>query len=246
MNKNLLLLSSSRVNDTGYLSHALPHIQLFLSQSNANKKKLLFVPYAGISVSFDQYESAVQAAFETINLEIESIHQINDKLSAIQSCSGIVVGGGNTFSLLNSLYQEQLLEPIRNAVLSKDIPYIGWSAGSNIAAPTIRTTNDMPIVEPPSFAALHLLPWQINPHYIDGNPPGHNGETRQQRLEEFLVCNPNQKVIAIPEGAALKYQNDQISYLGDRDGYLFTQNDKTTFDSSTNLNHLLAQNAATK
>lgn len=251
MTQNLLLLSSSRVGDTDYLEHALPLIGQFLSDLNLvaspeNKKaippitdkKFLFIPYAGISIGFDRYEAMLQEAIKKLDVEVISIHHSADKALAIKQCAGIITGGGNTFSLLNSLYELDLIEPIRKAV-ADGIPYIGWSAGSNIASPSIKTTNDMPIVEPPSFKALNFIPWQINPHYIDGNPPGHNGETRQQRIEEFLIVNPETKVIAIPEGCALKYQNNQLSYIGEIDGFLFTNLGKTSFDSNSDLNQLL-------
>ena len=133
------------------------------------------------------------------------------------------MGGGNTFCLLNALYENDLISAIQSRVAA-GIPYIGWSAGSNICGPTIRTTNDMPIIEPPSFNALSFIPHQINPHYIEGNPPGHNGETREQRLNEFLVVNPDKKVIAIPEGTALKRQGNSMSFLGELPGYLFSAN----------------------
>jgi len=251
MSKNLLLLSSSRVGATAYLEHALPLIGQFLGDLNLvdspedktdnppmTNKKWLFIPYAGISVGFDRYEAMLQEAIKGLEIDMISIHQVTDKALAIRQCAGIIAGGGNTFSLLNSLYKLDLIEPIRK-VVADGIPYIGWSAGSNIAGPSIKTTNDMPIVEPPSFEALDFIPWQINPHYIDGNPPGHNGETRQQRIEEFLIVNPDKKVIAIPEGCALKYQNNQLSYIGEIDGFLFANQCKTAFSSNTDLNQLL-------
>jgi len=255
MLKRLLLLSSSKVADTGFLEHALSLIEQFVADNlltdalstdapptdkqTVETKKLLFIPYAGISIGFDQYESMLKDALKKINVEIQSIHHAQDPIQAISQAQGIITGGGNTFSLLNTLHKQQLIEPIRQAV-QQGIPYIGWSAGSNIAAPTIRTTNDMPIVEPPSFNALNLLPWQINPHYIDGNPPGHNGETRQQRIEEFLIENPAQKVIGIPEGTALKLQNEQLHYIGNTEGFIFKKGSKTVFNSESDLNQLLA------
>jgi len=241
MNKNLLLLSSSRVGDSGYLEQALPNIKEFLSDKIDKKKTLLFIPYAGISIGFEQYEKLVQEAFGKIQLEIQSIHHFDDKLQAIKSCSAIIIGGGNTFSLLKELYQNNLIEPIQNAI-SEGIPYIGWSAGSNIAAPTIRTTNDMPIVEPPSFDALNLLPWQINPHYIEGNPPGHNGETRQQRLEEFLIANPKKQIIALPEGAGLRLSNGNLHYFGQDSGWIFNHQEKISIHNNTDLKQLLKSN----
>ena len=239
MSKNLLLLSSSRVGNTGYLEHALPIISNFLQSSEYTGKPLIFVPFAGVAVGFDNYESTVKQAFQSIGIEINSLHHAEDKAKAIRGSGGVVIGGGNTFALLNSLYQFDILEVIKEAVNS-GIPYIGWSAGSNISAPTIRTTNDMPIIEPPSFNALNFLNWQINPHYIDGNPPGHNGETRKQRLEEFLVLNSDKKVIGIPEGTALQLTNEELSYIGDKTGFTFSKNNKKAFSNSQELKDSLA------
>jgi len=241
MEKNLLLLSSSRVGDSGYLEQALPDIKEFLSGKLNNEQKLLFIPFAGISVGFDQYEKLVQEAFAKIQLKIQSIHHFEDKLQAVNSCCAIITGGGNTFSLLNDLYLNNLIEPIQD-VINRGVPYIGWSAGSNIAAPTIRTTNDMPIVEPTSFEALNLLPWQINPHYIEGNPAGHNGETRQQRLEEFLIANPKKQVIALPEGSGLKLSNGKLNYFGKTSGWIFNRQEKMAIDNNTNLIQALKSN----
>ncbi len=241
MKKNLLLLSSSRVGNTDYLEHALPLIDQFLIDSlqSANTvKELLFIPYAGISIGFDKYESLVKTAFETLEISVTSIHHAADKIKTLGESQAIIIGGGNTFCLLNSLYQFELIQPLQHAV-AQGIPYIGWSAGSNIAGPTIRTTNDMPITEPPSFNALNLLPWQLNPHYIDGNPPGHNGETRQQRIEEFLISNPGKKVIGIPEGTALKMVAEKLSYLGKTDGFIFSKKGKQNFNEQSDLVDLL-------
>jgi len=168
-----------------------------------------------------------------------SIHQFSQPKQAIADAEAIAIGGGNTFCLLNSLYQLDLMQAIK-AKVSQGTPYIGWSAGSNIAAPSIRTTNDMPIVEPVSFNSLSLLPFQINPHYIDGNPPGHNGETRAQRISEFLTINPEQTVIGIPEGTALKLEANKLHYLGNKTGYKFTADQgKQAIPPQTDLSYLL-------
>ena len=240
MQNNLLLLSSSRVGETAYLEHALPAIQSFITKNRKTDGPLLFIPYAGVAISFEQYEQMVQKAFSTIGIEIRSIHQFDDKISAIKNSAGLVTGGGNTFALLDTLYREDLIKTLTEQI-NQGTPYIGWSAGSNIAGPTIRTTNDMPIIEPPSFNALNLIPWQVNPHYIDGNPPGHNGETRQQRIEEFLLLNPNMKVIGLPEGTAIQINNRSIEYIGESKGYVFNQQGKQGFELSDQLNQLLTK-----
>ena len=131
-----------------------------------------------------------------------------------------MVGGGNSFKLLNEVYENNLVNCIQEAVKG-GTAYIGWSAGSNLACPTIKTTNDMPIVCPPSFSALNFIPFQINPHYIHGNPPGHNGETREQRLLEFLEVNPTIVVIGLREGTMLKIDGNNIKLIGDRTARIF-------------------------
>ena len=233
---NLLLLSSSRVDDTGYLEHALPLIKKHLGE---NCQRILFIPFAGISVGFDAYLDMLNQALDSIGLKAESIHNASDQQQAVANADAILVGGGNTFCLLNSLYENNLIEAIR-AKLNTGTPYIGWSAGSNITAPTIRTTNDMPIIEPPSFEALNLVPFQINPHYIDGNPPGHNGETREQRISEFLEVNSHQIVIGIPEGTGLLQNGDKLTYLADKDGFMFSKQDgKQLISPNADLSDLL-------
>ena len=234
--KKLLLLSSSRVGSTPYLSHAEHFIKSHLGDSVT---EVLFIPYAGVTIDYDQYESMVSDAFKQFGYSIKSIHHFDTPKEAIEQAQAIAVGGGNTFCLLNELYQQDLIQSIRDKV-NQGTPYIGWSAGSNVSALSIRTTNDMPIVEPPSFEALKLLPFQINPHYIEGNPPGHNGETREQRIDEFLVANPDTIVVAIPEGTALKCSGDKLNYIGDKTGFLFTSaKGKQTISSNEDLSRLL-------
>jgi dipeptidase E len=243
MSKSLLLLSSSRVDDTEYLSHALPSILDFLDNNLINRTDksngdILFIPFAGVTVSFDEYEAMVQQPFTEIGYTITSIHHYDDPKIAISKASAIVVGGGNTFALLKRLYEHSLVEAIRQRV-EDGVPYIGWSAGSNIAGPTIKTTNDMPIVEPPSFNALNLTTFQLNPHYIDGNPPGHNGETRQQRLEEFLALSADAQVIGIPEGTGLRFESGKLQYVGNKTAFIFSASGKTPFEDSVHLNQLI-------
>src|SRR4030042_5389526 len=181
----LLLLSNSTNAGQSYLQHALPHIKSFLGN---DPPEVLFIPYAGVTISFDEFAGLVRDKFQEINIRLTSIHQSNDPEKSINNAKIIVVGGGNTFQLLSLLQTNSLLEPIRKKIQS-GIPYIGWSAGANIACPTIRTTNDMPIVQPDSFDALNLVPFQINPHYLAKNPDGHAGETRETRILEFLELN---------------------------------------------------------
>jgi len=236
-NKNLLLLSSSRAKSTEYLSHALPMIKEHL----ANINEILFIPYAGVTVSYDNYKEMVQKALSALNITVRSIHEFDDPKAAVLSAQAIVIGGGNTFHLLHQLYENDLLSSI-NKQVDQGVPYIGWSAGSNVAGSSIRTTNDMPIIEPKSFDALNLVNFQLNPHYTDHNPPGHNGETRAQRLAEFMVLNPTTPIVAIVEGTALKLSGKDkqtLRLLGDEDGYIFKAGEKETINSQTDLNVLL-------
>ncbi|RTR32182.1 dipeptidase PepE [Shewanella atlantica] len=224
MSINALLLSSSRVGDTPYLAHAIPFIKPLIAElANRIKpqnQKWLFIPYAGVSISHDAYLTRVISSLAELDIEISGIHQYDDPRQAIVQADGILVGGGNTFNLLHKLYKHDLVKLLTSKV-SEGTPYIGWSAGSNIAGLSIRTTNDMPIVEPSSFNSLGLLPFQLNPHYTNYQAPGHNGETRAQRLLEFTCVDPDTPIVAIQEGTALWRQGDKLSLIGDKQAYLF-------------------------
>tara|TARA_R110000737_G_scaffold56052_4_gene80034 strand:+ start:14881 stop:15615 length:735 start_codon:yes stop_codon:yes gene_type:complete len=240
-NANLLLLSSSRVGDTKYLQHALSLIKAKLNGIS----ELLFIPYAGVSVNYDDYTAMVQSALAEIGIKVTGIHQYDEPISAVNTAQAIAVGGGNTFHLLHQLYQKGLIAPIQSKVAT-GMPYIGWSAGSNIAGLSIRTTNDMPIIEPESFHALQLVDFQLNPHYTDHNPPGHNGETRAQRLAEFMVLNPTTPIVAIVEGTALdinqntmKLRSGLAEINAKSDGFLFKASEKSAISTDDNLDYLL-------
>jgi dipeptidase E len=215
MSRHLLLLSSSRAGNSGYLEPALP-----LLSDHIGVGELLFIPYAGVTIGYDAYCDMVASALAPIGITIRGIHTYPDPVQAIKQARAIAVGGGNTFRLLEQLYQHQLIEPIRAAV-AQGVPYVGWSAGSNIAGLTIRTTNDMPIIEPPSFSALQLVPFQLNPHYSDYQPPGFHGETRDQRLAEFMVLHATVPILALREGTALTINGDSMKLVGDSDGLVF-------------------------
>lgn len=211
--KQLLLLSSSRVGDSGYLEAAVDQIAAFLPDS---AKRVAFVPFAGVTIGYAQYTQMVSNALSALGLEFVDIGSEADPLSALDQADAVFVGGGNTFALLKQLYATGLLQAIRDRV-NAGMPYVGWSAGSNVAGASIRTTNDMPIVEPPSFDALALVPFQLNPHYTDYVAPGHNGETRRQRLEEFLVLNPDAIIYGLPEGTGLLVRDQQATVVGQFD-----------------------------
>ncbi len=228
----LLLISSSKVDDGAYLETAKAHLATHFDGCN----NLVFIPYAGVTIRWDDYTAKVQQALP--GLPISGVHQNVDAKQAIKAADGVLVGGGNTFQLLKTLYQQELVAIIQEKVKS-GMPYAGWSAGSNIAGASIRTTNDMPIVEPPSFEALRLLPCQINPHYSNYQAPGHNGETRDDRLAEFMLLNPEMPVLAIPEGTALLRQGNELTLLGKQNGFLFSAGNKSELALGADLSHLL-------
>jgi len=207
--KNALLISASSYQDTGYLRHCKNWVKDFLGESG--KEEILFIPYAGVRRSNDEYEQKVIDRLK--NKNIKSIHHYEDKISAIKNASSIAVGGGNTFMLLYTLYKLNLIEPIKEAV-ANGAKYFGWSAGANIAGKTMMTTNDMPIIMPKSFDSLNIFQYQINPHFISGKLAGHNGESREERLEEFLIANPKETIYALPEGTALLIEDDEAEVIG--------------------------------
>ena len=207
--KNALLISASSYQDTGYLRHCKNWVKDFLGESG--KEEILFIPYAGVRRSNDEYEQKVIDRLK--NKNIKSIHHYEDKISAIKNANSIAVGGGNTFMLLYTLYKLNLIEPIKEAV-ANGAKYFGWSAGANIAGKTMMTTNDMPIIMPKSFDSLNIFPYQINPHFISGKLAGHNGESREERLEEFLIANPKETIYALPEGTALLVADNEAEVIG--------------------------------
>jgi dipeptidase E len=201
----LLLVSNSTLYGSGYLDHAEEEIRDFLGEA----KRVLFVPYA--LHDRDAYAARAEQRFAKMGYELSSIHTSAHPVRAVREAEAIFIGGGNTFRLLKALYDFHLLDPIRQRV-REGMPYIGSSAGSNVAAPTIKTTNDMPIVEPPSFNALGLVWFQINPHYLDRDKNStHMGETREERLLQFLE-EDSTPIAALREGAMLRME-DNITLL---------------------------------
>ena len=211
------MISNSTNAGEAYLEHPLDQIKTFLGSTRV---KALFVPYAGVTISFDDYTSRVSERFQEIGHAITSVHEVDDPVLAVKQAEAIVVGGGNTFHLAKLMQEQGLIDAIREKVLA-GTPYIGWSAGSNMACPSIRTTNDMPIVEPVSFQALNLVPFQINPHYLDANPEGHAGETREMRIEEFLEANPGMFVVGLREGTMFLVEKESMQLLGPRPARIF-------------------------
>jgi dipeptidase E len=211
MTRRLLLLSSSRDSAGVYLLHSAAHIRETLGPST---KRILFIPYAGVTIRHADYAAKAAVPFATLGFALHSITDAPNPVHAVTNAEAIVVGGGNTFQLLASLYANDLIDAIRARVFA-GAPYIGWSAGAVVSAPTMQTTNDMPIVEPKSLRALGLSPFQINAHYTDFQQPNHQGETRAERLEEFVELNRRTRVLGLREGSSLSIVDDEISLNGE-------------------------------
>jgi len=213
----LLLISNSTNAGEEYLEHPLDQIKSFLGEETRNA---FFVPYAGVTISYDDYADRVKEKFQKIGHDITSVHTLENPAGAIKNAQAIIVGGGNTFQLVKIMQDQGLIEAIRNEVLS-GTPFIGWSAGSNVACPSIRTTNDMPIVEPLSFDTMNLVSFQINPHYLDASPENHAGETREMRIEEFIAANPGMFVVGLREGTMFLVENESIRLIGQKPARIF-------------------------
>lgn len=213
----LLLISNSTNPGEPYLDYPKKNIKDFLGSKPVN---VLFIPYAAVTFSFADYEKKVAERFSEIGHRIASIHNFSDPVKAVREAQALAVGGGNTWKLLKMLRENELIDIVREKVLG-GMPYIGWSAGSNVACPTIMTTNDMPVVAPDSFEAFNLVPFQINPHYLDANPSGHAGETREQRIEEFIEVNPDLFVVGLREGTMLMVENRKLHLKGPRSARIF-------------------------
>lgn len=232
----LLLISNSTNAGEEYLAYPMQQIKEFLRPQNAN---ILFIPYAGIIISYNNYATRVNRRFQEIGHSITSIHTFSNPLQAVKHADVIVLGGGNTWQLLHLLQKNKLVEPIRRKVLS-GTPYIGWSAGSNLCCPTIRTTNDMPIVQPENFSSFNFIPFQINPHFFEAKHEDHTGETREDRIKEFIQVNQNIYVVGLREGTMLLLENDSIRLIGKRKARIFRYGiNVQELSSDDDLNFLL-------
>ena len=233
INKRILLISNSTLFGSGYLDHAADQIQSFLR----DVKRVLFVPYA--LRDRDDYAATARERFQRMGYELTSVHTSTDPAKAVNETDAIFIGGGNTFRLLKALYDFDLIAPISRRV-EEGMPYIGSSAGSNVAAPTIKTTNDMPIVQPPSFAALSLVSFQINPHYLDPDPSSrHMGETRETRLLQFLEENET-PVVGLREGAMIRIEKGEMTLKGSTGARIFRKGlDPVEVSPGAKLNDLL-------
>jgi dipeptidase E len=214
----LLLLSNSTMPGTPFFTWPRPFVKTFLGRE---KRNLVFVPFAAVTFSFDEYAAIAGRAFEEMGYTVTAIHAASDMAQAVRESDGVVVGGGNSFALLKRAYDHGLIDAIRTKV-QEGAPYIGWSAGANFACPTIKTTNDMPIVLPPALDALGLVPFQINPHYHELKFEKQGGETRKERLEEFLVLNPGLSVVGLPEGMGIMRDGNELTLVGDGIAKLYT------------------------
>jgi len=244
MNENLLLISNSTNAGENYLEWSKSYIKEFLDRFST--RKVLFIPYAGVNLasksiakSYDIYEERVSQVFEELGFTIESIHRKNNPVKAVKRANAIVIGGGNTFHLVKMMHKTGIMKIIRKRC-REGIPYVGWSAGANVACPTMKTTNDMPISEPSSFNCLNLVPFQINPHYLDANPAGHGGETREQRILEFLTVNRKIKVAGLREATLFLVDGKKIELLGKKPMRLFRfGKEPVEFQPGSDLNFLL-------
>ncbi len=206
----MIIASTSTLYGESYLAYLLPELRKHFEKAS----QLVFVPYARPGgISHEQYTDLVRQAFADFPLEVKGLHEFDSPREGIEGADALFIGGGNTFVLLNKLYEESLLPTIREAVLS-GTPYLGTSAGSNVTGPSIMTTNDMPIIHPPSLRALDLIPFNINPHYLDPDPDSrHQGESRATRIKEFHAFNP-QTVIGLREGSWIEVHGAELRLRG--------------------------------
>lgn len=220
--KNLIIASTSTVHNGTYLDYLLPT----LKEHFKGIKTLLFVPYARPSgISHEEYTSKVKSVFSQINIDVKGLHEFENPKEAVQKAEAIFTGGGNTFLLVYQLYKNDVMT-VLTEVLKNGTPYLGTSAGSNITGLTMQTTNDMPIIYPPSFKTLGMIPFNLNPHYLDPDTNStHMGETRETRIQEFHAFN-TAPVLGLREGSWLEVKGSKIILKGNLTARWFTQNNK--------------------
>jgi dipeptidase E len=218
--KKMIIASTSTVYGSGPLEYLLPRLESFFS----GVKTIVFIPYARPSgITYDAYTSNVSKAFAKINIEVKGIHEFDNPRTAVQNAEAIFTGGGNTFELVNQLYKNGLIYVLQE-VLSKGTPYLGTSAGSNICGVSMMNTNDMPIVYPPSYETLGMIPFNINAHYLDPvEGSTHMGETRETRIKEFHIYNDT-SVLGLREGSWLEVNGESIRLDGPHTARWFQQN----------------------
>lgn len=215
--KRIIIASTSTVHGSGYLEYILPELKSFFSKVNT----ILFIPYARPSgISYDAYTEKAREAFGKVDIDVKGIHEYDNPKEAVLKAEAIFTGGGNTFELVNQLYKNDVIDSLRK-VVEAGTPYLGTSAGSNICGITMMNTNDMPIVYPPSFDTMGLIPFNINAHYLDPDPSSkHMGETRETRIKEFHVFNET-PVLGLREGSWLEVSNKEIKLKGQLSARLF-------------------------
>jgi len=217
--KKLIIASTSTLHEGGYLEYLLPTLEIHFKNCNT----ILFIPYARPGgISHDEYTDKVRTVFSKINKTVNGLHEFENPIEAVQQAQGIFTGGGNTFLLVTELYKNKVMEVVAK-VVENGTPYLGSSAGSNITGQTMQTTNDMPIIYPPSFKTLGLIPFNLNPHYLDPDLQSkHMGETRETRIKEFHAFN-SIPVLGLREGSWLEVSGEKIILKGILTARLFTQ-----------------------
>jgi dipeptidase E len=234
--KKMIVASTSTLFGQSYLEYLLPELKSFWSGA----RNLLFIPYARPGgISHDAYTDLVREALSDLPLEVNGIHEFDNPGEAVARSEALFIGGGNTFVLLDRIYKEDLMSPLREAVLS-GIPYLGTSAGSNVTGPSVKTTNDMPIVHPPGLEALGLIPFNLNPHYLDPVPGSrHQGETRETRIKEFHEYN-SETVAGLREGSWIEVRGDELILKGEHSARIFKKgNEPVEIPSGSDLSDIV-------
>ncbi|XP_043188757.1 alpha-aspartyl dipeptidase-like isoform X2 [Amphibalanus amphitrite] len=236
MRKLLLLSSSSYHGAEGFLGWCGDLLTEFLGKEVS---RVLFVPYA--LFDYNEYTTTVRDRLKQLGYEVDGIHELENPLQAVEQAQAIFVGGGNSFRLLKTMYDHRLVDAVRKRVLQDGMPYIGSSAGTNLSTVSICTTNDMPIVHPPTFEALALVPFNINPHYIDPDPSStHMGETREKRIREYHMYADRPPVLGLREGSALLVLGDKAVLKGPTGAKLFKPKEEAeVFESGSDVSFLL-------
>ncbi|OXA98592.1 dipeptidase E [Flavobacterium oncorhynchi] len=233
--KSIIIASTSTLHEGSYLEYLLPTLQIHFK----NCKSILFIPYARPGgISHDEYTQKAAQAFASINIKLQGIHEFESPESALKNAEGIFTGGGNTFLLVTQLYKNNIMQLLSETV-KNGTPYLGTSAGSNICGLSMQTTNDMPIIYPPSFQTLGLIPFNLNPHYLDPDLNSkHMGETRETRIKEFHAFN-SIPVLGLREGSWLEVKGEKITLKGSLQARLFLQNETPTeLETESNLSNL--------